>query len=214
MTTSTSKFSIAGYMYSSTVLESLWISSIKRISPSSRFVSTPTRSPARCMAGPLVEVIFVPISCAIICAKDVLPNPGGPESKACSNGSFLFLAASSETFKLSTAPFCPINSLNLEGLNESIRIWSSSVSWLAINFSLPSMFLTSFFICQLSYNYTWNIFFLPTSPHQRAYSLKPAAFTPFIHFVQYLFTGRSFRASSDSLLYHILRFILFILQLQ
>ena len=54
------------------------ISSIKRMSPSERFVSSAARSPAFSMAGPDVTRICTPISLAITPASVVLPRPGGP----------------------------------------------------------------------------------------------------------------------------------------
>ena len=38
------------------------------------------KSPALSMAGPDVILTFTPISLAIILAKVVFPNPGGPQS--------------------------------------------------------------------------------------------------------------------------------------
>ncbi len=56
------KLSIAGYKNSSTTFDRRCISSIKRISPASKLVRMPIKSPARSIAGPLVAVIFAAIS--------------------------------------------------------------------------------------------------------------------------------------------------------
>ena len=57
---------------------SRWISSMKRMSPSRRFVSVPTRSPGFSSAGPDVVRMLTPISRAMSSASVVLPRPGGP----------------------------------------------------------------------------------------------------------------------------------------
>jgi hypothetical protein len=47
----------------------------------SRFVSIAAKSPVLSIAGPEVILKLTPISFAIISARQVLPSPGGPESK-------------------------------------------------------------------------------------------------------------------------------------
>jgi len=69
---------IAGYKISSTVLLSLCISSINRISFSSSEVKIAAKSPAFSSIGPDVIFKFAFISFAITPASVVFPNPGGP----------------------------------------------------------------------------------------------------------------------------------------
>ena len=79
--TSRRRSSIAGYRTSSTDLESRWISSMNRTSPSWRSVSSAARSPGRESTGPDVIRIPEPISTATMLASEVLPRPGGPANK-------------------------------------------------------------------------------------------------------------------------------------
>ena len=79
--------SIAGYRISSTTLDSLWISSIKRTSLSFRLVNKDAKSPVFSIAGPEVTLKFTPISWAIIPARVVFPKPGGPYNSTWSKGS-------------------------------------------------------------------------------------------------------------------------------
>src|SRR3990172_9364026 len=66
---------------------------MKRMSPRSRFVRMPIRSPPRSNAGPEVEMKFAPISLATTPATVVLPSPGGPCSRMWSTGSLRSFAA-------------------------------------------------------------------------------------------------------------------------
>ena len=72
---------------------------MKRMSPSSRFVSIAARSAPFSIAGPDVTLICAPSSFAITCASVVLPSPGGPYNKTWSRASFLFFAAVMYTAK-------------------------------------------------------------------------------------------------------------------
>ena len=78
ITISNSKSSIAGYKISSMNLGMRWISSINKTSPGSRFDRTAAKSPLFSREGPVVVLIFVPSSFAIIWANVVFPKPGGP----------------------------------------------------------------------------------------------------------------------------------------
>jgi hypothetical protein len=86
--------SMAGYRNSSITGRSRWISSMKRMSPSRRLVSVPTRSPGFSSAGPDVVWMFTPISRAMSSASVVLPSPGGPNNRVWSSGSRRAMAAS------------------------------------------------------------------------------------------------------------------------
>ena len=80
-TTSTRKSSMARYSISSAGRAMRWISSMNSTSPSTRLDSIAARSPARSSAGPEVTRSAEPSSLAMIIANEVLPRPGGPESK-------------------------------------------------------------------------------------------------------------------------------------
>ena len=56
-----------------------WISSMNSTSRGSRLVRMAARSPALASTGPDVERKLTPSSRATICARVVLPRPGGPE---------------------------------------------------------------------------------------------------------------------------------------
>ena len=64
-----------------------WISSMNSTSPSSRLVSSPARSPAFSMVGPLVLLRLAPMALARMLARVVLPRPGGPLSRMWSSAS-------------------------------------------------------------------------------------------------------------------------------
>ena len=98
--------------------ERAWISSMKRMSPRSRPVSRPARSPAFSMVGPLVHLMFTPIACERMCARVVLPRPGGPLRRMCSSTSPRCRAASTITSSCSRTFSCPANSLNAGGRRE------------------------------------------------------------------------------------------------
>ena len=51
---------------------------MKRISWLLRLVRMAAKSPERSIAGPEVVLILTPTSAAMICARQVLPRPGGP----------------------------------------------------------------------------------------------------------------------------------------
>ena len=87
------KSSIAGYSTSSTIGERRWISSTNSTSPASRLVSKAARSPGRSRTGPEVLLIDTPISSAMMFARVVLPNPGGPKIRVWSSASWRPFAA-------------------------------------------------------------------------------------------------------------------------
>ena len=83
---------------------------------------------ALAMAGPLVAVIFAPISWATMWAMLVFPNPGGPARSRCSSGSPRACAACTATRRLSTSSDWPTKSPRAVGRRLRLRTRSSSVS--------------------------------------------------------------------------------------
>ena len=59
----------------------LCISSINKTSPGSKVDKIAAKSPLFSIDGPLAVLILTPSSLAIIKARVVLPNPGGPYNK-------------------------------------------------------------------------------------------------------------------------------------
>ena len=102
---SKAKSSIAEYKISSTVLESLWISSIKSTSLSPKLVKIAAKSPCLSIAGPLVTRMLTLSSLAMMLAKVVLPKPGGPKSRTWSRASCLAAAALIKMERLSLTWF-------------------------------------------------------------------------------------------------------------
>lgn len=96
-----------------------WISSMKRMSPSRRFVRIPTRSPGFSSTGPDVVLMFTPSSRAMSIASVVFPSPGGPWNSVWSSGSRRASAASIAIFRLSLTLGWPMNSASRCGLRES-----------------------------------------------------------------------------------------------
>jgi len=91
------------------------ISSIKSMSPLSRLVRSPARSPPFSITGPDVALIVAPIAFAMMNASVVFPSPGGPEKSICSSGSPLSRAA---WIKMPSRSFIfswPTKSLNSAG---------------------------------------------------------------------------------------------------
>ena len=127
-TISSSKSSIAEYSISSINFGIRWISSINRTSPGSRLDSTAAKSPLFSKAGPVVVLILVPNSLAIIWARVVLPSPGGPYNKTWSKDSFLSLAASIKTRMFSLTSVCPTYSFKDCGLMLSSNVSSCNSS--------------------------------------------------------------------------------------
>src|SRR5688572_20060341 len=80
---------------------------MKRTSLGSRLVRIAARSPARSSTGPEVCFRFTPISRAMMCARVVLPSPGGPKSSAWSSASPRWRAASMKTPSSSRIFACP-----------------------------------------------------------------------------------------------------------
>ena len=111
------KSSIAEYRYSSTTGERRWISSMKSTSLRSSEVRMPARSPGLSRTGPEVILKPTPNSLAMMLLKVVFPSPGGPWSKVWSSGSPRYLAASTNTRRLSTTPCWPLKSSKRSGLS-------------------------------------------------------------------------------------------------
>ena len=90
---------------------------MNKISPLSRLVNKPAKSPGLSRTGP--ELIFMPtsISLAIILDNVVLPKPGGPCNKTWSSASPRIFAALTKTFRFSTTLGCPLKSSNCLGRN-------------------------------------------------------------------------------------------------
>ena len=76
------------------------------------------------MAGPEVMRMFTPISWAMMPAKVVLPNPGGPWSSTWSSASSRFRAASMKTERFSLAFSWPMYSFSVLGRRDPS--WASS----------------------------------------------------------------------------------------
>src|SRR5690606_17025450 len=106
---------MAEYRYSSTTGLSLWISSMKSTSRSSRFVKRPARSPGLSNTGPEVTLIPTPSSLARIWAKVVFPSPGGPWKRVWSKASPRWFAAWTKIFRFSNTWACPVKSSKLMG---------------------------------------------------------------------------------------------------
>ena len=120
------KSSMAGYSTSSTIGDKRWISSINSTSWGSRLVSSAARSPGRSSTGPEVDLIDTPISWAMILARVVLPNPGGPKIKVWSKDSLRPRAAWINSSICSRTVGWPMYSARLRG--RMARSWTSSRS--------------------------------------------------------------------------------------
>ena len=94
----------------------LCISSINNTSPGSRVDRIAAKSPLFSILGPLAVFILLPSSLAIINARVVFPNPGGPYKSTWSKLSPLNLAALINTSIFSLTSLCPIYSSNFWGL--------------------------------------------------------------------------------------------------
>ncbi len=116
--------SIAEYRSSSTIRLNRWISSTNSTSPSPRPVRIAARSPFRSIAGPETLVSAPPVSAAMMCARVVLPRPGGPSRSTWSSGSPRAAAAPRKTASCSRTWLCPTNSASRSG--RSVRAGSSS----------------------------------------------------------------------------------------
>ena len=77
----------------------------------------PARSPGLSRTGPEVILKPTPNSLAMMLLKVVFPSPGGPWSKVWSSGSPRYLAASTNTRRLSTTPCWPLKSSKRSGLS-------------------------------------------------------------------------------------------------
>src|SRR5579859_412839 len=88
---------------------------MKRMSRGCRLVSSAARSPARWITGPEVARNPTPNSRATICAKVVLPRPGGPKKSTWSSASPRLFAAAMKTRRLSTSGRWPTNSSSAKG---------------------------------------------------------------------------------------------------
>ena len=80
------------------------------MSPPCRLVSNPARSPGLSITGPEVMRTSLCNSCPIICARLVLPNPGGPHNNTCLRASSRFAAAPTITCNRSIVFGCPVKS--------------------------------------------------------------------------------------------------------
>src|SRR5262245_55117606 len=87
-------------------------------SRASRLVSRAARSPALAITGPEVARKLTPSSRATICAKVVLPSPGGPTKSTWSSASWRARAASTNTERFERACCCPMNSASRCGRSE------------------------------------------------------------------------------------------------
>ena len=114
-TTSTLKSSMAGYITSSTIRGSRWISSMNNTSPSSNCERMAARSPARSSAGPEVTCSPASISLATMWASVVLPKPGGPANSRWSAGWARARAAPKMMWRCSLSSAWPTNSANRVG---------------------------------------------------------------------------------------------------
>ena len=114
-TMSMRKSSMAGYSTSSTGRGRRWISSMNRTSPDSSLVSMAARSPARSRAGPDVVWRWASTSLATMCARVVLPRPGGPANNRWSTGSRRLRAAPRSTSRWPFNSLWPTNSGRLRG---------------------------------------------------------------------------------------------------
>ena len=126
--TSTRKSSMAMYSSSSAGRAMRWISSTNSTSPSPRLVSIAARSPARSIAGPLVTRIGVTSSVAMIIARLVLPNPGGPDSRMWSGARWRRRALSSTSSSCSRTFGWPGNSASRLGRRLASTSRSSGVA--------------------------------------------------------------------------------------
>ena len=73
---------------------------MNRTSRGCRLVSSAARSPARWITGPEVARNPTPSSRATICARVVLPSPGGPKNSTWSSASPRLFAASMKTAQI------------------------------------------------------------------------------------------------------------------
>src|SRR5262245_31287856 len=94
-------------------------------SRSSRLVSRAARSPALAITGPDVARKLTPSSRATICARVVLPRPGGPTNRTWSSASLRARAASMKTPRLAQACAWPTKSASFCGRSEASEMSSS-----------------------------------------------------------------------------------------
>src|SRR6185312_5685968 len=85
----------------------------------SRLVRSAARSPASAITGPEVERKLTPSSRATICAKVVLPSPGGPTNSTWSSASLRARAASIKILRLARAFSWPMKSASFCGRNDA-----------------------------------------------------------------------------------------------
>src|SRR5271169_1863418 len=97
------------------------------------------------MTGPEVARKPTPISRATICAKVVLPSPGGPNNSTWSSASPRALAASIKTPRLSRSWRWPTNSANVRGRSDASAVSCSARS--AVMIRDPASLTT----CRLSW---------------------------------------------------------------
>src|SRR5690242_11352761 len=135
---SSRKSSSAGYRISSIERFSRWISSTKSTSCRSSPVRIAAMSPLRSSAGPATQRIPTPSSSRTMCARLVLPSPGGPTSNTWSSASSRALAAVSAIASWSLIRSCPTNSARRRGRRDCSSSSSSGTTAGARNWVLIS----------------------------------------------------------------------------
>src|SRR5438477_10246531 len=85
-------------------------------------------SPLRSSAGPATHRMPTPSSSRTMCARLVLPSPGGPTSKTWSSASSRAFAAVSAIASWSLIRSCPTNSVSRRGRSDSSRTSSSGTT--------------------------------------------------------------------------------------
>src|SRR5690242_6977283 len=133
---SSRKSSSAGYRISSIARFSRWISSTKSTSCRSSPVRIAAMSPLRSSAGPATQRIPTPSSSRTMCARLVLPSPGGPTSNTWSSASSRALAAVSAIASWSLIRSCPTNSARRRGRRDCSSSSSSGTTAGARNWVL------------------------------------------------------------------------------
>src|SRR5215475_11345267 len=91
---------------------------MNRTSRASRLVRSAARSPVLAITGPEVVRKLTPSSRATICARVVLPRPGGPTNSTWSSASLRARAAAMKTLRLDRAWLWPTNSARCCGRSE------------------------------------------------------------------------------------------------
>ena len=103
---------------------------MKTMSPGSREVSSPARSPGLVITGPDVVFTLTPIASPRMYESVVLPSPGGPENSTWSSGSprsFAALTARSILSRTFAWPTNPSKSVGRSLLSNAVDLFSSSL---------------------------------------------------------------------------------------